>query len=382
MMLKNTYILLTCLLLSTVAAAQPNCTRKAYEAYQNKEFEQAAELIDECIATDEGANDAQTWHIRGFIYKDIYKEVDNLDYNSEARGLAVESFAKSLELDESGDFKDANIQSIKYLATMMYNDCVNTLSIDSYETSEMLYHLHKETLLIIQPDIEFRTKDIEYYNALASIFDQQYDKDHTNKDYLWKTLEIYKYVLSLDPNDYGANYNSGILYYNEGVEIIKNFDPEMRIDSLLWWQDSTAQLFRIAEPFMLKAYSLNENRIETPHGLSGIYYSLGEDSLSTHYKLIEEKLKNNPELTLEEKEEYYDLLIDDISLWLNEVMVQHPAVTPEKAEDYLQSLNTYLNDAVETERGKGSTLYFRDKFTYKQELKQTLVDELERLITE
>ena len=78
---------------------------------------------------------------------------------------------------------------------------------------------------------------------------------------MWKTLEIYEKVRLLDSNDYGANYNTGILYYNEGVEIIKNFNPEMPLDSLLWWQDSTARLFQIAEPYMHKAYLLNENRV-------------------------------------------------------------------------------------------------------------------------
>lgn len=379
MMLRRSYILLISLLLSAAGFAQSNCVRQAYEEFQNKEFLKAAELIDECVA-GEGANDAQAWHIRGFIYKDIYKEIDGFDVNSTARGEAVTSFAKSMELDESDEFKDANVQSIKYLATMMYNDCVNYLKIDSDDISEELYNLHKETLKLIEPNIDFRAKDIEYYNALASIFDQQYDKDHTQKQYLWRTLEIYQHVLSLDSNDYGANYNTGILYYNEGVEIIKNFDPEMRIDSLIWWQDSTAQLFRLAKPFMLKAYSLNENRLEVPHGLSGIEYSLGNDEASAHWKEVEDKLKNNVELSADETSAFYGELKPIFEEWLTTIVNNHPDVASDKQGEYLDALTKMMNDEVDAMSAKGDILRFRDKFIIKEDLKVKLFEELERLI--
>ena len=72
-----------------------------------------------------------------------------------------------MELDDSDEFKDANVQSIKFLATMMYNDCVITLNIDTYDESEQLYEKHKGVLMIIEPELDTRTKDIEYYECIS-----------------------------------------------------------------------------------------------------------------------------------------------------------------------------------------------------------------------
>ena len=91
-------------------------------------------------------------------------------------------------------------------------------------------------------------------------------------------------MLVIDTNNAGANYNLGILYYNEAADIINNMDYDMDIMRLNEVQDYCIEIFLSSLPFMKKSYDLGYKRKETLVGLSNIYYGLNDMEKSEFYK--------------------------------------------------------------------------------------------------
>ena len=66
-------------------------------------------------------------------------------------------------------------------------------------------------------------------------------------------------------------HNFGILFYNEGVNIILNMDPELSIDEILLQHERLETLFQAAYSFMNVACEKNQDYCKY---LEGIYFSL------------------------------------------------------------------------------------------------------------
>ena len=340
-------------------------TRLAAEAYANKDYVKAAELVDKAIETDEKEN-AYTWHIRGFIYKNIYKVIDEKERHSEARPTAITSFVASMELDIAGKYKKNNEQSIKYLATQYYNDCVVLLDTVNYEESILFYDRFKESILLIEPTIDFKANDIEYLSALAGMYNMKYKADKVaNSEYLEKVFETYEEIIKIDSLDWVGNYNTAIAYYNIGVDIIKELDPSLSIPEIIGWQDSTSRLFLKALPFMLTAYELDKNKVEIPIGLSGIYYNIGNDSLSIYYKNIADKLTENARLKEEEINEYYEELPAIMGVWIRK----------KKLDSTIENeVISKTNEVIMAAKQGGAVVHFTDKFRLEQDLRNRVLE--------
>lgn len=268
--------------------AQPQETLDAYKAYQQQDYTQAAALIDRAIDEKVGASDAMTWHIRGFIYKDIYNKVDQKSAIAESRDVAIASLMRSMELDTKDEYRENNIKSLRYLASSYYNDAVLVMrEIDkaTIDQSEKYYLKYKEIMLELDPDFDSQERDITFYKALATSNRKIYEKDREgNKDYLYRALDNYQYVLKIDPENYGANYNTAINLYNEGAYGIEQIDAEAKIPALVKIQAESVELFREALPYMLKAHELDSTRRETLIGLRGIYLSLNNNEKADKYR--------------------------------------------------------------------------------------------------
>lgn len=295
-MKKKWYILVVLVLGSFTAFAQPKLTLDAMAKCNQGELDSAQLFIDEAITQDGGVDDAQTWTYRGYIYKAIYKANERSNPNSPARLTSIESYKKSITLKNEGLSQEQSLQGITYLSKTFYNDAVRALNAKNHEQAIKNYGEYKEVKKYIEPMHSFKEEDIRFYNILASsVYTVLYDSDREeNAAFFNKAIEAYIDVLQLDSNDYNANYNTGVLYYNKGVNNIKNLDPEAPIPIIVGTQDECVVLFKKALPYMLKAYDLNPKRREVLIGLSGIYFSLNEIDKSNHYnKLLEELDKSN-----------------------------------------------------------------------------------------
>ena len=289
-MRKSFYISLIAfmLMLSGVAMGQnPSpLTVKAYELYQKGEFELASKAIDEAIQEKEGLNDPVTWQLRAFIYFEIYDKVEKRNTSSEARVNALGSTLHSMEIDKDQKNYDQNINLLDRISISYYNDAVNATNNLDPKDPNFAENSFKEYLRIqkiAHPDQDFKNKKVEFYRALATAFGNRYQKDPlNNREYFDLTIEALTNVLQLDSNDYAANYNMSIYYFNEGVYKIDNISSVSSLTDIILIQDQSIQLFKKAEPYMLKAHGIKK-REETFRGLRAIYKALSEQEKFEKY---------------------------------------------------------------------------------------------------
>ncbi len=274
--------------MAVLVVAQPQETLDAYRAYQQKDFSKAVELIDVAVQTSAGKDDPMSWHIRGFVYKDIFNEIDEKDRFSTNRDIAVESFLRSLDLDKKNEYKENNLKSLRYLASSYYNDAVLVMrEVDkgNIHESEVYYNRYKEIVQFSEPEADITERNLIFYKALATCHRKIYEQNRDeNKEFLYKALDNYQYVLDIDPDNYGANYNTAINLYNEGAYGIEKIDAEAQIPTIVQVQAVSVELFREALPFMLKAYEQDSTRRETLIALRGIYLSLNDNEEANKYR--------------------------------------------------------------------------------------------------
>ncbi|TVR39314.1 MAG: hypothetical protein EA392_06850 [Cryomorphaceae bacterium] len=281
-------LLSAALLTAPLVQAQPATTIQAYEAYQQKDYARAASLIDAAVVSEEGKEEAMSWHIRGFVYKDLFNEAKNDALRHSHREKAIESYKRSMELDAGNAYEENNLKSLRYLASSLYNDAVvvmRELDPKTIHRSEELYAAYKDLQRAIEPSFNFEERDITYFKALATSNRKIYEQDRNkHKEFLFKALDNYKVVLEIDPENYGANYNTAINLYNEGAYGIEQIDAEAQIPTIVKVQAESVELFREALPFMLKAHELDPKRRETLIALRGIYLSLNNNEEANKYR--------------------------------------------------------------------------------------------------
>lgn len=282
------------MLMGGIAFGQRDKLTKALRYYQAGSLDTARMFIDSASVHPETAKDASTWYYRGYIYKDLYNQREKSDKQSPIRLEAVRSFLKQIELDTAKTLKDNVIKNINYVATTIYNDAATSININEYPIAIGNFDKYKEIIREIDTTRKFNDLEIQLHSALGSIYMQIYENDREkNKEFFDKSRNSFLFVIELDSNNYTANYNMGILYYNEAVNIIKGLDYDLDLITLELIQEETVELFKKALPYMLKARDLNPKRKETLIGLSGIYFSLNEleksEQIENEIKLLDTK---------------------------------------------------------------------------------------------
>jgi hypothetical protein len=274
------------LFLAVSLNAQQSRVTAAYTFLQQGKLDSAKANIDIAILHPETQSDGQAWYVRGFVYKTIYNQNEKSNKQSSSRIEGLISFKKSLIIDTTQENIRENIKNIKYLATTLYNDAAASLDTIDYKIAVKNFDTFREYYLLVDPSKEnFKQKEIDFANAIATVYTRIYEGDRKGKaDFLNYAKASYNKALSFDPNNINANYNMGILYYNQAVNLINQSDYDLDIVALNDVQDNSINLFKASLPFMEKAYSLDPNKRETLLGLSGIYFSLNEKEKSNEFK--------------------------------------------------------------------------------------------------
>jgi tetratricopeptide (TPR) repeat protein len=285
--LKRTICCCLLLILSAGIYAQQSKVSAAYAFFQSDQLDSALVNINAAVNHPETASDVQAWYLRGFIYKSVYNKQEKTNKLSPARLEALSSFKKSISLDPSAQ---ENIQecvkNVKYLATTLYNDAAASLDSVDYKIAIGNFEKFKEYYPLVDPSkANIQQREIEFTLAIATVYTRVFEGDRKGKtEFLKMAKDAYNKVLEMDPNNIGANYNMGILYYNQAVNLINQSDYDLDIVALNDIQDNSINLFKESLPFMEKAYELDPKRRETLLGLSGIYFSLNEFEKSNMYK--------------------------------------------------------------------------------------------------
>ena len=287
--LRFLFFLLLILICSPVVNAQSSTIH--YDAalnYMQKNNVDSAKIeIDLQMQNVDVQLDPENWYLEGFIYKELYKKYENENFNSPYRAKSLNSFKKSLKLDTVIARTKTTKELIRYLAGRFYNDAVLTLDSSNYLTSILCYEQYRDAALILDSILDIKKKDIEFNLALGTIYVEIYNSDKIkNLQFFNLTRDTYMKILNWDPNNYTANYDLGLLYWNKGVHLMNNIDYELNLDSVMQVQNYSVSIFKESLPFAQKAYEMEPKREETLIVLSGIFYSLNDFPKSKAFDAI------------------------------------------------------------------------------------------------
>ena len=287
--LRFLFFLLLILICSPVVNAQSSVIHydSALNYMQKNNVDSAKIEIDLHMQNVDVQLDPENWYLEGFIYKELYKKYENENFNSPYRAKSLNSFKKSLKLDTVIARTKTTKELIRYLAGRFYNDAVLTLDSLNYLTSILCYEQYRDAALILDSILDIKKKDIEFNLALGTIYVEIYNSDKIkNLQFFNLTRDTYMKILNWDPNNYTANYDLGLLYWNKGVHLMNNIDYELNLDSVIQVQNYSVGIFKESLPFAQKAYEMEPKREETLIVLSGIFYSLNDFPKSKAFDAI------------------------------------------------------------------------------------------------
>jgi hypothetical protein len=269
------------------------------KAYQAQDYKNAMKLIDSTVESEQSINDPYAWHLKGYIYKDYFKKVENEVSTSENRWIALQAYVASKKLDSKNEYIENNLGNIKYLAVSYYNDAVRNMDTVNYKKAEDFYSKYKEYYLLFDPVMNYNKADISFYNALATVSAKKYDSRNLATDkYFDETINTFKKVLDIDSAECFANEQMGILYYNKGVDLIMNIDIENIYPSeILKKQEECNEYWKVSLPYLLRAYrhcpGTPEEKFTIIEGIKGIYWGMDMKENFDLWDKVQKKTDSN-----------------------------------------------------------------------------------------
>ncbi len=282
--LRHIALWLFTLMSVTIALAQPEALVEANRLYQSGDLVGARELLDEAVKGDELSRSPEAWVLRGFVYKDLFKTMTGGAEADMVRDEALASLFTSTVVDTAKEYAQSSLQAYDYLCKTTYNDAARALNELDDAHALALYSKYKESVLRLDPKHSFSARDIEFDNALGTVYTKRFNQDREDTTWFAKAVALYKRVLELDGDNYGANYNLATLYYNRGVYNIQRINAGTDLPTIGQVQEASKVYFMQALPYMLKAHEMNPKRRETLLGLEGIHYSLQDVDKSEEYR--------------------------------------------------------------------------------------------------
>ena len=254
---------------------QGNPLSSALESYKAGELAKARSVIDS-LAGCEGpfTNQTVTYYLKGFIYKDLYKQNTT---NDSSRAVSVIAFKQALALDNEGKYGKEITQNLKFMASTYYNDAMRKIDERQFDKA-ITYFDNYDGIIGHIDNHQFNLKENKekFLLALGSGFMNAIEISN-DSTYFDKALVSFKKVLAIDSLNRDANYNVGVLYYNQAVNIIVDMDYD-EVDLLTFdkLENEVNDLFRTALPYLNRVYDINPNDERILEGLSGIYFGLHE----------------------------------------------------------------------------------------------------------
>jgi hypothetical protein len=233
------------------------------------------------------AIDPETWYVKGYIYKEIFKNVDKESRLSDNREIAVDAVLRSMELDTDRVWQDYNQKAIKYLAISFYNHSIevsSTLNKENHEEALALFSRFEQLYPLYNNSADIQNLQLDFYGSMGTGFRKIYEQDRDrNSLYLQQAISYYDKMIAIKPEHYGANYNAGICHYNQAAYRASKINFETEIFELIAIQDECLKSFKKALPYVLAAEKLDPERINTLKALMAIYRSMNDQEKSDFY---------------------------------------------------------------------------------------------------
>jgi len=285
-------------LLASCGNRQNDYLNNTRDFLRAENYKRAQEQIDLASENEAFKDSASTWYLKGYTYYKLYKKGENPEGTE--RLLAIDYFARSIELEAEGKFTDKCRETIVNLAKSYYNDAVTALGEMDAEKGLASFDIFREKVVLGDPEYDISAKEIDVYLVIGGLYAKECATNElTDPAILNRSAEYFGKVLQIDPNNLNANYNTGILYYNEAVkrildaesckqkDVAKAFDwtdpssviPTLRdiigcLEEVDYKKYHIAVQFESALPYLEKALELDPENPNIKIGLEGIRYIL------------------------------------------------------------------------------------------------------------
>jgi hypothetical protein len=124
----------------------PGTLGEANEKYRAGDLEGARVLLDRAISDPDLSATAETWVLRGFVYKDLYKAAIKGEGAALLRDEALASLYTALEEDTAKQYTASTLPAYDYLSRTIYNDAVHTLNNLAPDSATEFYRKYKEAV--------------------------------------------------------------------------------------------------------------------------------------------------------------------------------------------------------------------------------------------
>lgn len=213
---------------------------------------------------------------------DLLKKVAELGYSEDTPYLMLYTEYRD-QKDTVNMVETLKVGFIKYPENNVF---INDLVIYYINTGKM-----EEGMEYINKALEMDPTNTGFWFAKGTFLDKQGEKDEAIKCYD-RVLES----ATTDEDIYNANYNIGVIYYNQAVD---KYEKANAIEEYSKYKAAVAEAneaMKVALPYFEKCYSIKPKDRSSLTNLSSVYYRLSKDSkdMQKKYEKIEAELKALP----------------------------------------------------------------------------------------
>ena len=256
--MKHSFFLLFILLgVAHVSFAQVNAqVAKAAELCAEKKYDEALAQIDEGFKLNDLNSDPNAWYVKGFILKELYKQKEANQRQSNYRSTSVAALNKAREFDANLEFASNIDAALQFIAFTYFNDALlNSAEMDSESENEPIDLYKKFEELYKGSEAELKDLKVEFNSKMAEGHYRNWIKNTEDNHHYTLCLEYYSKVLALDNRNCTANLNLAIVNYNQGVYMIRKIGAQTDMMDLISIQDESVKKFKSAIPYAQQAFA-------------------------------------------------------------------------------------------------------------------------------
>lgn len=290
------FLLFILLGLTNVGFTQVNPqVAKAAELCAEKKYDEALAQIDDGFKANNLNTDPNAWFVKGFILKELYKQKESNQRQSNYRYRSVAALKKAQEFDANLEFASNIEAALQFIAFTYFNDALlRSAEMDNESENEPIDLYKKFEELYKGSEAELKDLKVEFNSKMAEGHYRNWIKNSEDNHHYALCLEYYSKVLILDNRNCTANLNLAIVNYNQGVYMIRKIGAQTDIMDLIAIQDESVKKFKTAIPFAQQAFASCASSPTNYKVLMFVNRALGkEDEFLRLKKESEKKFKTN-----------------------------------------------------------------------------------------
>jgi hypothetical protein len=256
--MKHVFFLLFILLgVANVSFTQVNPqVAQAAEFCAERKYDEALAKIDEGFKSADLNSDPNAWYVKGFILKELYKQKEANQRQSNYRYRSVAALKKAREFDTNLEFASNIDAALQFIAFTYFNDALlRSAEMDNESENEPIDLYKKFEELYKGSEGELKDLKVEFNSKMAEGHYRNWIKNSEDNHHYSLCLEFYSKVLSLDNRNCTANLNLAIVNYNQGVYMIRKIGAQTDMMDLISIQDESVKKFKSAIPYAQQAFA-------------------------------------------------------------------------------------------------------------------------------